>query len=218
MVCTPEDRTTESNANQRRMANMRRGRKWQTVAVVGLALASAWAGQARADFAIRHAQEPGPAGQQFRLRVRSGHLGRRPGVVFPVLPIRRIWRMPTSTSPSGRRSRTRGRPHRTSGPPVNTAAAESGPSLSVRRPDPVLQLQSRRRLGRTGPVHDHACEPVRPVGQAREPRARSSTAHSARSTRTSRSDGLSLYFADVEGDSSVAAAAPGGQGKHRMSG
>ncbi len=187
---------------------MSTGRKWQMVAVAGLMLASAWAGRARGDWLLGTPKNLGPQvnstdseydpalsadGLELYFQSsRAGGFGDSDLYVAKRASLQDEWQ-----------------PAQNLGPTVNTDAAESGPSLSA--DGLTLYFNSNRPGGFGGQdlymtTRENRLAPwgkpvnLGPVVNSEFPEINPNISH----------DGLSLYFADVEGD--TVAPRPGGLG------
>jgi Tol biopolymer transport system component len=203
---------TQDNPSYRKPekeGNMNTGRKWQMVAMTALAIASVWLGRARADYILGAPKNLGPQvnssdfeydpaisadGLELYFQsYRAGGYGSSDLYVTKRVSIHDEWQ-----------------PAQNLGPTVNSASGDSGPSLSA--DGLTLYFNSNRPGGFGG--HDLYMttrenrlalwgKPVN-LGPA------VNTEFGEINPNISR-DGLSLYFADREGDSNVAPR-PGGLG------
>jgi len=182
--------------------------RWQAAAVVALAMMSAWAGRARADFAFGVPVNLGPA-------VNSAEREYDPTVSADGLELYfqsyRAGGHGASDLYVARRGTTNEIWYdvQNLGPVVNTAAAESGPSLSA--DGLTLYFNSDRPGGLGG--HDlymtTRASRSDPWGAPVNLGPVVNSPYGEINPNIS-SDGLSLYFSDVEGDG--AGARPGGRG------
>ncbi len=187
---------------------MNAGKTWQRVAGVGLALASVWAGQVRGDFLLGTPKNLGPqinssaneydpalsadALELYFQSSRPGGYGDSDLYVAKRASVRDEWQAAQNL-----------------GPVVNTAAAESGPSLSA--DGLTLYFNSNRQGGFGGQDLYRTTRASRqaPWGKPVNLGPVVNSTFAEINPNISR-DGLSLYFADVEGD--TVAPRPGGLG------
>jgi hypothetical protein len=189
--------------------NMSTGRKWQMVAVAGLMLALVWAGQARGDYVFGTPKNLGPQvnssdfeydpalsadGLELYFQsYRAGGYGSSDLYVTKRVSVGDEWQPPQNL-----------------GPTVNSASGDSGPSLSY--DGLTLYFNSNRPGGFGG--HDLYMTTrenrLAPWGKPVNLGPVVNSEFGEINPNISR-DGLSLYFADREGDSS-ALPRPGGLG------